>query len=78
MRSGGKHRPQQAVSHWARVSAQCDAPRRAHYPALRPRGHAHPRAVRGGADRLLALLIALRKRDTRYDAARPRKRVLAA
>jgi hypothetical protein len=34
--------------------------------------------VRGVADRLLALLIAMLKSDTLYDAARPRKRELAA
>ena len=78
MRYGCNHRLQQAVYHWARVSAQCDVHSRAHYTALRQRGHSHPRALRGVADRLLALLIAMLKRGTLYDAARPRRREIAA
>ena len=78
MRYGCNHRLQQAVYHWARVSTQCDAHSRAHYTALRQRGQSHPRAVRGVADRLLAILIAMLKSDTLYDAARPRRREMAA
>ncbi len=78
MRYGGNHRRQQAVYHWARVSTQCDVHSRGHYTALRQRGHSHPRAVRGVADRRLALLIAMLKSDTLSDPARPRRRELAA
>ena len=78
MRYACNHRLQQAVYHWARVSTQCDAHSRAHYTALRQRGQSHPRAVRGVADRLLALLIAMLKSDTLYDPARPRRREMAA
>jgi len=78
MRYGCNHHLQQAVYHWARVSPQCDLHSRAHYTALRQHGHPHPRALRGVADRLLAIFVAMLKTDTLYDAARPRRRELAA
>ncbi len=70
MRYACHRRLRQAVYHWARVSVQCDAHSRAHYAALRARGHTHPRALRGVADRLLAVLIAMLKTDSLYDATR--------
>jgi len=78
MRYGCNHHLQQGIYHWARVSAQCDPHSRAHYTALRQHGHSHPRALRGVADRLLAIFVAMLKTDTLYDAARPRRRELAA
>ena len=78
MRDGCNHWLQQAVYHWARVSAQCDAHSRAHYTALRRQGHSHPRALRGVADRLLATFVAMLKAGTLYDPARTRRRELAA
>lgn len=78
MRYGCNHWLQQAVYHWARVSAQCDAHSRAHYTALRRQGHSHPRALRGVADRLLALLVAMLKSGTLYDPARLRRREMVA
>lgn len=78
MRYGCNHRLQQAVYHWARVSTQCDPHSRAHYTALRQRGHSHPRALRGVADRLLAILVAMLKAGTLYDAARLRRWEIAA
>ena len=78
MRYGCNHWLQQAVYHWARVSAQCDAHSRTHYTALRQRGHSHPRALRGVADRLLAILVAMLKTGTLYDTARLRRREIAA
>jgi transposase len=78
MRYGCNHHLQQAVYHWARVSAPCDPHSHAHYRALRQHGHAHPRALRGVADRLLAIFVAMLKTDTLYDAARPRRREIAA
>jgi transposase len=70
MRYACHGRLRQAVYHWARVSVQCDPPSRAHYAALRARGHNHPRALRGVADRLLAVLIAMLKTDSLYDPTR--------
>src|SRR5215467_8683212 len=78
MRYGCNHRLQHATYHWARVSAQCDPHSRAHYTTLRQHGHSHPRALRGVADRLLAIFVAMLKTDTLYDATRPRRRELAA
>ena len=70
MRYAGHRRLRHAVSHRARVSVQCDAHSRAHDAALRARGHSHPRALRGVADRLLAVLIAMLKTDRLYDPTR--------
>ncbi len=78
MRAGCNRRLRQTVYHWARVSVQRDPHSRAHYAALRQQGHRHPRALRGVADRLLALLIAMLRAGTLYDATRPRRREIAA
>lgn len=67
MRYACHQRVRQAVYHWARVSVQCDAPSQSHYRALRARGHNHARALRGVADRLLSILIAMLKTGTLYD-----------
>jgi transposase len=78
IRSACNRRLRQAVYHWARVSAQVDGLSRAHYTALRHRGHSHARALRGVADRLLAILIAMLRTGTLYDASRRRVPQLAA
>lgn len=59
-----------AVYHWGRVSVQHDPRSRAHYTQLRHRGHSHARALRGVVDRLLAMLMAMLRTQTCYDAAR--------
>lgn len=56
--------------HWARVSLQKDMRSRAHYHRLREKGCSHGRALRGLADRLLAMLIAMLKSQTPYDPQR--------
>ena len=43
-----------------------------HYTILRQAGHAHPRALRGVADRLLAVLIGMLKSNILYDHQRRR------
>jgi len=78
IRSACNRRLRQAVYHWARVSAQVDPLSRAHYTALRHRGHSHPRALRGVTDRLLSILIAMLRTGTLYDATRRRTQHLAA
>jgi transposase len=78
IRTACNRRLRQAVYHWARVSTQVDPLSRAHYTALRQRGHSHPRALRGVADRLLAILIAMLRTGTLYDASRRRTQHLAA
>lgn len=72
MRRGCSDRLRNAVYHWARVSVQHDAISREHYHRLRSRGHSHGRALRGVADRLLAVLCALLRTQTLYDPAHRR------
>jgi transposase len=67
MRQSCNERLRNAVYHWSRVSAQCDERSREHYAELRRKGHTHGRALRGVADRLLAVLVAMLKSGTRYD-----------
>jgi transposase len=56
-----------ALYHWARVSAMCDPRSHAHYQRLRKAGHSHGRALRGLADRLLAMLVAILNTGLPYD-----------
>ena len=55
------------VYRWARVATQRDPKCRVRYTALRKRGHSHGRALRGVADRLLALTCVLLQRQTLFD-----------
>lgn len=59
-----------AVFHAAAVYAQHDPHARKHYASLRARGHSHARAVRGVADRFLALIVALLNSGQLYDPSR--------
>jgi len=70
MRKSCNQRLRNAIYHWARVSTQCDPRSKDHYAALRAKGHTHGRALRGVADRLLALLISMLNSGTTYDANR--------
>lgn len=70
MRRACNPRLRGAVYHWARVSIQRDAKARIHYTRLRHAGHSHGRALRGLADRLLSMLVAMLKSGTLYDATR--------
>ena len=67
MRQSCNERLRNAIYHWSRVSAQCDERSREHYAELRRKGHSHGRALRGVADRLLAVLVAMLKSGTMYD-----------
>lgn len=67
MRQSCNPRLRDAVYHWSRVSAQCDPHSKQHYADLRAKGHSHGRALRGVADRLLAVLIAMLRNHTLYD-----------
>lgn len=67
MRYGCNVRLRNALYHWSRVSMQNDPRSREHYYRLRNKGHSHGRALRGLADRLLALLFAMLKSRTLYD-----------
>jgi hypothetical protein len=59
-----------ALYHWSRTSMQKEPRARQHYAELRHRGHSYGRALRGLADRNLAMLIAMLKSGTLYDSAR--------
>ena len=67
MRYAAHVRLRNTVYHWARVACQRDPKSRARYAALRRRGHTHGRAIRGVADRLLALACILLQRQALFD-----------
>jgi transposase len=69
MRYAAHRRLRNAVYHWARVAIQHDPRSHARYAALRRRGHSHGRALRGVADRLLALACTLLQQQTLFDPA---------
>lgn len=77
MRYACDHRLRTAVHQWASGCLQHDPLSRTHYKALRQAGHSHGRALRGVADRMLAVLIAMLKTQTRYDATQRRSRMAA-
>jgi transposase len=70
MRYACDERLRNGLYHWSRTSMQKDPRAKQHYAELRRRGHSHGRALRGLADRNLAMLIAMLKSGTLYDAAR--------
>jgi transposase len=67
MRYAAHVRLRNTVYHWARVATQHDQKSRSRYVALRRRGHSHGRAIRGVADRLLAMACILLQRQTPFD-----------
>ena len=70
MRHSCNPRLRNAFYHWARTSVQNDEWSKQHYARLRRAGHGHARALRGVADRLLAVLIAMLKSGKCYDPNR--------
>ena len=70
MRRGCSERLRNAVYHLARCSVLHDPHSKHHYAELRGVGHRHGRALRGVADRLLTVLIAMLKNGQPYDANR--------
>jgi transposase len=70
MRRSCNERLREAFYHWGRVSSQVDPHSKKHYAELRARGQTHGRAVRGVADRLLAVLVAMLQSGTLYDPAK--------
>lgn len=77
MRRACHGRLRTALYHWARVAVQRDATSRRRYAALRGRGHGHARALRGVADRLLAVTCVLLERKALFEpshAAQPASR----
>lgn len=70
MRYACNQRLRNALYHWSRCSMQKDPRARQFYAELRQRGHRHARALRGLADRNLAMLVAILKSGSLYDPAR--------
>jgi transposase len=70
MRQACSPRLRNAVFYWATSSLCCDSRSRRHYDTLRAAGHLHARALRGLADRLLGVLIALLKTHKPFDRAK--------
>lgn len=56
-----------ACYHWARSAVIHDARSKAHYAALRRKGHRHARALRGVVDRLTDRFFVMLQRGTPYD-----------
>jgi hypothetical protein len=70
MRRACNERLRDAVFFWAFASLTRDPRARALYARLRASGHNHARALRGLGDRLLAMLVAMLRKGTIYDASR--------
>lgn len=73
MRRACSERLRQALHHWATRSIICDETSRKQYDRLRTAGHQHARALRGLADRLLRMLIAMLKNQTVFAFQRRQK-----
>ena len=69
MRRACNQRLRDAMHHWAHNAVLQDPHARAHYAALRSRGHKHARALRSVASRLLEVLLAMLRSGQPYDAA---------
>jgi transposase len=61
---------QVAMYHWARGAVLREDRAKAHYARLRAAGHSHGRALRGIADRLLKMLVAMLASGSLYDPSR--------
>jgi transposase len=70
MRQACNERVRNALYHWARVASQVEPWVKERYAALRKRGCTHGRAVRGIADRLLHVLVAMLRAHAEYDPTR--------
>jgi hypothetical protein len=70
MRRGCSERLRNAMYHLARCSVQHDPISKSHYARLRHAGHGHGRALRGVADRLVAVLMSMLRSGQPYDAKR--------
>jgi len=59
-----------AVHHWAQIAVRRDHKSKQHYDRLRSHGHRHPRAIRGVADRLLTVAVAMLRDRSFYQPER--------
>jgi transposase len=72
MRRACNSRLRNAVHYWVLASLSRDPCAKEMYGAMRARGHTNGRAIRGVADRLLAILVAMLKAGALYDPDRRR------
>ncbi len=70
MRYACSGRLRQALYCFGMNSLRRDPHTRAHYDALRARGHGHARALRGVVDRLLGVLVSMLRSGQLYDMSR--------
>lgn len=70
MRYACSQRLRNAFYHFAMTSPQADPLARHHYDELRQQGHTHARALRGVADRWIAVLMAMLRAGELYDPTR--------
>lgn len=70
MRTSCSRRLRLAVFYWAGNAIKLDQHWKARYTTHRAAGHSHGRALRGIADRLLGILVAVLKNSVPYDPAR--------
>lgn len=66
-----------ALYHWARLSVQHDSRSKEHFERLRQAGHGFSRSLRGVADRLLMVLIAMLRSGQPYNGAKRSSAVAA-
>jgi len=59
-----------AVHHWAQIAVRHDHKSKQHYDRLRNNGHPHARALRGVADRLLTVAVAMLRNRSFYQSER--------
>ena len=64
-------RPRSLISTF--LAVQNDEQLRARYRCMRGKGHSHGRALRGIADRLLRVLVAMLRNGTLYDPTSPHR-----
>ena len=77
MRYACNQRLRNVLYHWSRTSMQKDARAKQLYTEMRGRGHSHGRALRGLADRNLAMLMSMLQTGTLYNSARRGSAALA-
>jgi hypothetical protein len=70
MRYARNEQLRNACHYWAQGAIRWDPRSQQHYARLRAKGHHHGRALRGVADRLQAMLIAMLRTGTLYDPTR--------
>jgi transposase len=66
-RTASSSRLRLAMHFWAQSATQCDPHWKSRYARAKAAGQTHGRALRGVADRLLAVLIAMLKTNSLYD-----------